>query len=1057
MVARRLNLLLILCLISVPFLVQAQNISISSVSAKKGFFGKIIEISGSGFSSTPASLEVWFGAAQAPIVSSTENLIITRVPPGATTSAVTVLHKTKGLSATSSTVFYSEFIRGVLSPDLSTMEIKSYPNATELFDLVIVDLDKDGNNDIVASISDNAATRIKIYHNVTTGTSIDFTEQEFAIGAPSAKLAFGDINGDGKQDIAVARGGLTRSEFFVLKNNSVAGSIAFSAPLNYSLRTTQYASGIKIRDLDLDGKPEVVLLNTIDNEISIYKNKSTISAINLETTPARIPFSATSTDPGGGLVIDDFNNDGKQDLALTQYYEQDVYVLANNSYPGTFSFGTPLKIDIGGSLDNLVAGDINDDGKTDLAVTDALSNLWIIQNSTSTSTISFDAPISYATSGVSSGIAMADIFGNGQLDIMVTGSGGYFTLYENKSSGGTLTLAGHSVPQALNTINVASGDLSDDGKSDIALTAKNATTFSLVTIRNTICTSPVIFGETAPTICNGQTYTFRTTPALHADIIWKQDGTPVQTGADPFYVASTPGNYTVTFTTNDGLCSEESLPITLGSSTDAFPNEPTASNDGPTCIGSSVQLSAATVTGATYQWTGPDGFSSTDQNPVLTDITAAMAGTYTVTAFIDPCTSDPSTTIVEVINPPAMSIASSVTDSFCEGENVTLTVGAATGYTYQWSKDGAEIAGETNNTLVTSTAGSYTVTLTSTNCLLTSDPYILTSFLPPSPVFSADGNLCTGNVITFSESPSAVTGKTPTYSWDVNGDGTEDYNTASPSHTYTAAADYTVTLTMGYVGHTCTGSTSNIISIDTSTPFTITVTGTMPFCEGDSVLLEVPSADFSTASWSTGESGLSIYAKTAGTITVEATNANGCISPGQIDVTTTPGPTVTASSDATSIEEGQSVQLQGSGADTYVWSPGVTLSDSTIANPLASPITTTLYIVTGTDAASGCSGTAEVNIEVKTSNIVDVVAPVMFSPNNDGVDDVWVIERIENYPDCTLMIFARNGKIVYEATGYNNNWDGKDANLADLHEGAYFYTISCPDGKNTSGSVSIIR
>ena len=81
----------------------------------------------------------------------------------------------------------------------------------------------------------------------------------------------------------------------------------------------------------------------------------------------------------------------------------------------------------------------------------------------------------------------------------------------------------------------------------------------------------------------------------------------------------------------------------------------------------------------------------------------------------------------------------------------------------------------------------------------------------------------------------------------------------------------------------------------------------------------------------------------------------------------------------------------------------------------------------------------------------------MFSPDNNGIDDEWVIGNIGSFPDCEVVIFSRNGKIVYQDTGYQTNFRGIDINGNDLPEGAYFYTISCPDGKTASGSVSIIR
>ena len=79
----------------------------------------------------------------------------------------------------------------------------------------------------------------------------------------------------------------------------------------------------------------------------------------------------------------------------------------------------------------------------------------------------------------------------------------------------------------------------------------------------------------------------------------------------------------------------------------------TAGNSGPVCIGDSMNLTASTIAGATYSWTGPAGFSSSLQNPSITNVTAAMAGTYTVTitTAAPVCTSSSSTTFVVNPNP----------------------------------------------------------------------------------------------------------------------------------------------------------------------------------------------------------------------------------------------------------------------------------------------------------------------------------------------------------------------------------------------------------------------
>jgi hypothetical protein len=72
---------------------------------------------------------------------------------------------------------------------------------------------------------------------------------------------------------------------------------------------------------------------------------------------------------------------------------------------------------------------------------------------------------------------------------------------------------------------------------------------------------------------------------------------------------------------------------------------PVALNDGPICEGATLRLTASTIAGAAYSWTGPNGFASSDQNPIVTNAAAAASGVYTVT--VNGCTS--ATTVATVI------------------------------------------------------------------------------------------------------------------------------------------------------------------------------------------------------------------------------------------------------------------------------------------------------------------------------------------------------------------------------------------------------------------------
>jgi hypothetical protein len=96
---------------------------------------------------------------------------------------------------------------------------------------------------------------------------------------------------------------------------------------------------------------------------------------------------------------------------------------------------------------------------------------------------------------------------------------------------------------------------------------------------------------------------------------------------------------------------------------------PIASNGGTVCAGSTLYLYASTVPGATYAWTGPNGFTSAAQNPTISGATTAATGTYSVTATLGGCTSSAGTTYATVgdAQPPSITCPANVTVSTDSG------------------------------------------------------------------------------------------------------------------------------------------------------------------------------------------------------------------------------------------------------------------------------------------------------------------------------------------------------------------------------------------------------
>ena len=80
--------------------------------------------------------------------------------------------------------------------------------------------------------------------------------------------------------------------------------------------------------------------------------------------------------------------------------------------------------------------------------------------------------------------------------------------------------------------------------------------------------------------------------------------------------------------------------------------------------------------------------------------------------------------------------------------------------------------------------------------------------------------------------------------------------------------------------------------------------------------------------------------------------------------------------------------------------------------------------------------------------------PNFVSPNNDGINDVFKIDNLEAYPDNEIVIFDKNGRIVFQAAPYNNDWDA-----ANIQQGTYFYKLLIKEGQNKKifkGSITIM-
>lgn len=161
--------------------------------------------------------------------------------------------------------------------------------------------------------------------------------------------------------------------------------------------------------------------------------------------------------------------------------------------------------------------------------------------------------------------------------------------------------------------------------------------------------------------------------------------------------------------------------------------------------------------------------------------------------------------------------------------------------------------------------------------------------------------------------------------------------------------------------------------------------------------------------------------------------------------------------DSTTINIGESTELSGMAEYDYIWSPSSTINDTSIANPIAMPLSTTYYTLTSI-SPENCIGKDSVKVTVE--NNFDIFMPSAFSPNGDGLhDDIGFrslgIETLEEF-----SIFNRWGQKVFSTNDLNGRWDGT-FNGKDQAIGVYVYhirAIKFLSGEfSTKGNLTLIR
>jgi gliding motility-associated-like protein len=156
------------------------------------------------------------------------------------------------------------------------------------------------------------------------------------------------------------------------------------------------------------------------------------------------------------------------------------------------------------------------------------------------------------------------------------------------------------------------------------------------------------------------------------------------------------------------------------------------------------------------------------------------------------------------------------------------------------------------------------------------------------------------------------------------------------------------------------------------------------------------------------------------------------------------------------IDEGDSAVIDAtlSNGGNILWTPYYNMDNDTILNPTVAPTEPVTYYTIYTTSADGCSATDSVLILVNTIDSLEINN--FLSPNGDFSNDTWTVNKPSIISGCPLAIYNRWGKIVWESTSYENNFDGTNKSGEPLPEGTYFYFIKCAQ-EEYKGSILLMR
>lgn len=423
------------------------------------------------------------------------------------------------------------------------------------------------------------------------------------------------------------------------------------------------------------------------------------------------------------------------------------------------------------------------------------------------------------------------------------------------------------------------------------------------------------------------------------------------------------------------------------------------------CEGSAIVLNVNAIGGTKYTWTYPDGSKHDGKIQNISNLSAEMAGIYTVVVETGSCVAPPQSVTLQVSTNPQINTIDAV--NTCNNTQVMIPVSGKGGsiyttstmvsenpFSYSWTND--------NPAIGLAASGNGPIAFTATNGSLTAIKANIT--------VSTAGS-CKGAEVKFEV-------------------------TVNPSPTISLTSDVK-TLNQ----EVCPGFEITPITFAVMNSSSVSITGLPDGFSGEMT------TGIYTIRGKSFNPGVYKYQITSG--------VNNCNATAEGVITVNPLPIAAiTSSGGNNISKGDVIILTSTVSDSYVWTGPDIISGFTSQSVSIRPRETATYNLQIT-SNTGCMAVSSITIQVKED--LKLIPNNVITPNGNGKNDVWIIQNIDYYPNNKVQVFDRAGRIVFSTSNYKNDWDAT-YNGIPLAQAAYFYVIDMGKGYGLiRGTVNVIR